>query len=210
MITGSVVVTALLCAAAASAEEHSRLFGVLPNYATVDAPPSGAGTNIVPPITKKQLFHLADMSSYDPAVFPFVALKTSLGAGGSDAAFGNRYATALADNAIANFMKIAVLPSLTNQDSRYYRSGEGGVFRRIVYAARTSVITRTRDGGTAFNISAVGGNLAAAGISNLYYAREDRTVSGTMSRWGSQMMWGVVSRELKEFWPDIRAKLHKD
>ena len=198
----------MVCAAApVSAEEQGRLFGVLPNYATVDR--RTAPGEEVPPISNKQLFKLADLSSYDPAVFPFVGLKTALGAGGSDSPFGTRYAMALADNAVANLMKIAIVPSLTNQDSRYFRSGEGGVFRRLAYAAKTSVVTRKRSGGTTFNISAVGGNLAAAGISNLYYDPADRTFSGTMSRWGTQMMWGVVSREMKEFWPDIREKLRR-
>jgi hypothetical protein len=106
-------------------------------------------------------------------------------------------------------MTTAVVPSLTNEDARYFRSGEGGLFRRMAYAASRSVVTRTRSGGSTFNVSEVGGNLAAAGLSNLYYGPADRTVSGTMSRWGTQVMWDTVANELKEFWPDIRAKLHK-
>ena len=193
----------------AFAEEHGRLFGLLPNYTTVDERPTPGAETATPPISNRQLFKLADLSSYDPAVFPFVAFKTALGAGGSDSAFGGRYATALADNAIANFMKIAIVPSLTNEDSRYFRSGEGGMFHRLAYAASRSVVTRTRTGGTTFNISKIGGNLAAAGLSNLYYSPADRTIAGTMSRWGTQMMWGTLSNELKEFWPDIRANLHR-
>jgi len=34
-------------------------------------------------------------------------------------------------------------------------------------------------------------------------------VAGTMSRWGTQVMWDTVANELKEFWPDIHAKLRK-
>jgi hypothetical protein len=49
----------------------------------------------------------------------------------------------------------------------------------------------------------------AAGISNAYYAPGDRTVGGTLARWGMQVLWDTVSNELKEFWPDIRRKMRK-
>src|SRR5262249_22714278 len=107
------------------------------------------------------------------------------------------------------FLTSAIVPSLTKQDSRYFRSGEGGVFRRIAYAASRSIVTRTRSGHGAFNISEVGGNLAAAGGSNLYHDPADRTSAGTMSRWGLQVMGDTLGNELKEFWPDIHAKLRR-
>jgi hypothetical protein len=50
---------------------------------------------------------------------------------------------------------------------------------------------------------------AAAGLSNVYYSPADRTVGATMSRWGTQVMWDTVANELKEFWPDISAKLRR-
>src|SRR5207237_3302320 len=116
---------------------------------------------------------------------------------------------AFADNAIGNFMTTAVVPSLTGEDSRYYRRGEGGLFSRLAYAASRSVVTRTRSGGATFNIAEVAGTAAAAGLSTIYYSTADRTVGGTVSRWGTQIMWDTVANELKEFWPDIRARLHR-
>jgi hypothetical protein len=47
----------------------------------------------------------------------------------------------------------------------------------------------------------------AAGISNAYHPPEDRTWSGTASRWGIQVMWDTLTNELKEFWPDIRRRI---
>ena len=83
------------------------------------------------------------------------------------------------------------------------------MFSRLGYAASRSVVTRTRAGDATFNISEVAGTAAAASLSNLYYSPADRTISGTMTRWGTQVMWDTVANELKEFWPDIRSKLHK-
>jgi hypothetical protein len=208
-LTGCLIAaTALVCAdAPAFAEEHGRLFGVFPNYTTVEErSASGAPSADAPAISRAHSFKLASQSSFDPVVFPYVGLVTALGGNQN---YRERYIRAFADTSAGNFMTTALVPSLTNQDARYYRSGDGGVFRRIAYAASRSVVTRKRSGGSAFNVSEIGGNLAAAGLSNLYYDPADRTVSGTMSRWGTQVMWDTVANGLKEFWPDIRAKLHK-
>jgi hypothetical protein len=207
-VIGCLVATAMVCAPApAAAEEHGRLFGVLPNYTTVDSTAAdGTPSGDAPAVSRTHLFKLASESTFDPVVYPYVGLVTALGGNQN---YRERYMRAFADNSIGNFMTTAMVPSLTNQDPRYFRSGQGGVFRRIAYAASRSVVTRTRSGQTTFNVSEIGGNLAAAGLSNLYYGPADRTVAGTASRWGTQVMWDTVANELKEFWPDIRAKLHK-
>jgi hypothetical protein len=49
----------------------------------------------------------------------------------------------------------------------------------------------------------------AAAISNLYYPPEARSPADTLTRWGTQIMWDTLSNELKEFWPDIRRKIHR-
>ena len=175
---------------------------MLPNYTTVDSA-------FVPKETTREAFRIASLSTFDPVVFPFIGLTTALGQGASGQPYGERYATAFADNAIGNFLTTAIVPSLTHEDSRYYRRGEGGVFSRLAYAASRSVITRTRSGATTFNISEVAGTAAAAGLSNIYYSPADRTAGGTLARWGTQIMWDTVANELKEFWPDIRSKFHR-
>jgi len=186
---------------AADAAEADRMFGVLPNYTTVDG-------GSAPTLTTREAFRLASLSTFDPAIYPFVGMTTLLGQDSSDRSYNARYATAFADNSIGNFMTTAVVPSLAHQDSRYFRRGEGGVFGRVAYAASRSVVTRTLDGRAAFNISELGGNFAAAGLSNIYYSPADRTMSGTISRWGAQVMWDTLANEMKEFWPDIRIRLH--
>ena len=190
-------------------EDKNRIFGVLPNYSTVER-----HTN-VPPLTTKSTFKMFALGSFDPYVFPFVAFTAGIAQLDNDepswgpgvGAFGKRYATAFSDNAIGNFMTSAVAPTLLHQDPRYFVLGEGSVLRRAGYALSRSVITRTRAGRRTFNLSEVGGNLAAAGISNAYHPPEDRTWSGTASRWGMQVLWDTLTNELKEFWPDIRRRI---
>ena len=191
----------------AFAEEHGRPFGLLPNYTTVDERSAGgAPASDQPTISATHSYKIAALSSFDPVVYPFVGFTTSLG--GNDH-YRERYMRAFADNSVGNFMTTAVVPSLTNEDARYFRSGQGGLLRRVAYAASRSVVTRKWSGGSAFNVSEIGGNLAAAGLSNLYYGPADRSVTDTMSRWGTQVMWDTVANELKEFWPDIRRAIHR-
>jgi hypothetical protein len=79
---------------------------------------------------------------------------------------------------------------------------------RAGYAACRTVITRRRSGQAEFNLSGIRGKGVAAAVSNLYYPAEDRSAAQTLLRWGTQVMWDAVSNELKEFWPDIRRKVH--
>jgi hypothetical protein len=72
-----------------------------------------------------------------------------------------------------------------------------------------SAVTRTDAGGSQFNVSEIGGNLLAAGLSNVYYPAGSRSVSNTLTRWGTQVMWDTLANELKEFWPDFHRKIRK-
>ena len=186
-------------------EEHlppsPHMFGVLPNYATVEEGETAAS------ITTPQTFQMAARGSFDPYVFPFVGVVSAMKHAPGQS-YAQRYMTSLADNSIGNFLTTAVMPLAMSQDPRYFESGKGSVPRRIGYAASRSLITRSRAGTAQFNVSELGGNAIAATLSNLYYTPAERTVTGTLSRWGMQVLWDTLSNEMKEFWPDIRAKLH--
>src|SRR5207253_8616670 len=91
-----------------------RILGVLPNYTTVE---DGAAFQA---ITIRQMFQMAAMGSFDPYVFPFVALVAELGPGREGAGFATRYQMTLADNSIGNFLTTAIVPSLVGQDPRYF------------------------------------------------------------------------------------------
>jgi hypothetical protein len=189
-------------AADEQAHKPDRMFGVLPNYSTVE------GAHQVSPITTKQAFMMAAQNTFDPYVYPFVGVVAALGVGQTTIKFPRRYATAMTDNVIGNFMTTAVLPSLLHQDPRYFELGTGSFLHRAAYAASRSVITRSRSGARQFNVSEIGGNGLAAMFSNVYYPSADRSALGVATRWGSQVMWDTLSNELKEFWPDVRRKIH--
>src|SRR5262249_36697849 len=78
-----------------SNRQPDRLFGVLPNYTTVES------ANL-PPIDTRQTFVMASYSSFDPFVFPFVGLVAAVAQvtdqesswGGGPQAYAKRYAMA--------------------------------------------------------------------------------------------------------------------
>ena len=187
-----------------------RLFGVLPNYGTVE------DATTVSAITPKETFRMAALNSFDPYVFPFVGAIAAVAQvenqekslGRRPGAYAVRYATSLADSSISSFLTSAIVPTLLQQDPRYFELRQGGVWHRALYAASRTLITRSRSGETQFNLSGIGGNAVAAALSNLYYPSGDDSTAQTLTRWGTQVMWDAVSNELKEFWPDIRRKMH--
>jgi hypothetical protein len=186
-----------------SGKTGDRIFGVLPNYTTVE------GATRIQPVSTKQKFHMFVQDSFDPYVFPYIGVVAALGQGQGTSGYVRRYAMALADNSIGNVLTEAAVPSALHQDPRYFQLGRGGLLHRAGYALSRIVVTRGDAGGLQFNVSEVGGNFLATGISNLYYPAGDRSITNTLTRWGSLVMWDALSNELKEFWPDIRRKIRK-
>jgi len=186
-------------------EAGTRMFGVLPNYTTIehatDVQPIGAGRK----------FQMAALNSFDPYVYPFVAVVAAVDVryGSGPSAYAKQYFASFADNSIGNFMTTAVMPSLLHLDPRYFQRGTGSGPSRVAYAASRILVTRSDAGRTRFNASEVAGNAAAAALSNVYYPTVERTAAATLSRWGMQLMWDGLANEMKEFWPDVRRKLHR-
>ena len=116
---------------------------------------------------------------------------------------------ALLDGTSESFLVQAIFPSIFRADPRYYQDGRGTFWRRPGYAVSRTAVTRSDSGRTRFNISELAGSAAAAAISNTYHPAGGRNVPNTMETWATMMGWDAVSDLLKEFWPDIRRKLHQ-
>jgi hypothetical protein len=68
------------------------------------------------------------------------------------------------------------------------------------------VLTRTDSGGTSFNFSEILGNGMEAGLANLYYPPQERSLHNTAVNWASQLEAASLNNLVREFWPDIRRK----
>src|SRR5262249_51564060 len=93
-----------------------HMFGVLPNYSTVEDPTD------VAPIGPGAKFKMASQNTFDPYVYPFVGFVATLnhtyGSGASG--YLKQYAASLTDNSVGNVLTTAVLPSVLHQDPRYF------------------------------------------------------------------------------------------
>jgi hypothetical protein len=104
---------------------NDRLFYALPNFLSLE----NAGQ--VSPLTTKQKFSVVARSSFDYVVYPWYGFLAGIsqaensepGFGQGFGGYGKRFASALADGTIENFMTGAVLPSLLHQDPRFFSRG---------------------------------------------------------------------------------------
>lgn len=160
-------------------EEKQRVLKVIPNfYVTYD--PHAV------PLDSRQKFKLAWRSTIDPVNFGIIGMIAGIqqaqnsfsGYGQGAQGYGKRYGASFADFAAGTFIGSAILPSVLKQDPRYFYKGTGSHRSRFLYAVANSVVCKGDNGQWQPNYSNVLGNLAAGGISNLYYPAENRNGPG--------------------------------
>ncbi|HLW98483.1 MAG TPA: hypothetical protein VKR82_07550 [Candidatus Acidoferrales bacterium] len=192
--------------------KNDRIFGVIPNHNTVE------GAQEIKPISSKEKFKLAAESTLDPYSFLIAGILAGEGQATNDeptwgrgfVGFTKRYGASVADQTVGPLMTTGLFPSLFHQDPRYFQLGHGGFKHRFNYALVRLFVTRTDSGNRQFNYSEFVGNAAAAGISNVYYPKADRTLEHNLDEYATQVAVDLLGNELKEFWPDIRRKVfHK-
>ena len=164
-------------------------------------------------------FKAVTRSSFDPAQFAWYGLLAGIsqadnsepGYGQGAQGYAKRYGAAFGDGVIEGYMVGAAMPALFRQDPRYFQSGKGGFWRRTYYAVSRIVVTRGDSGNNQFNASEILGSALGAGISTYsYHPHADKTLRNTADVWGTQMSYDALSFVVKEFWPDIRRKIHKN
>ena len=94
-------------------------------------------------------------------------------------------------------------PAALHQDTRYYTLSKGPFAKRLGYAFSRIAITRTDSGHETFNASEILGAGAFAGVANLYYPSQERTVTKTYQRWITNLAIDGCTFAFKEVWPDI-------
>lgn len=160
-------------------EEQQRVLGILPNFYVSYIP------NAVP-LTSKQKFRLATRTVVDPFTFVFVGGAAGIqqaqnhfrGYGQGAEGYAKRFGAGYGDTVSGTFIGGAILPSLLKQDPRYFYKGTGSTASRFLYAVANAFICKGDNRRWQPNYSNMLGNLAAGGISNLYYPPQDRNGVG--------------------------------
>lgn len=177
------------------AEEHQRVLGFVPNfYVSYEKDPA--------PLTAKMKFELALKLSTDPVtaagIVGFAGIRQAADSpnyGQGWGAYGKRLGSTAADGFSDIMIGGAILPSLLHQDPRYFYQGTGSTGSRIRHAVFSPFVARSDSGKWMPNYSSLGGNLASAGLSNLYFPRSNRGVGlvfgnfaiGTAERIGASL-----------------------
>jgi len=189
-------------------QERQRILGVIPNFNTTDVENAA-------PLTPRQKFRLAFRSAMDPFQFVVAAGDAGISQAENDFAgygqgaqgYGKRFGAAYADQFSGVIWGGAIFPVLLKEDPRYFRRGKGSFKSRLFYSISTTLWTKNDDGSWGPNYANVLGNLAAGGLSNLYYPSTDRGVGLTFQRAFTVTAEGALGAVVVEFWPDISSRL---
>jgi hypothetical protein len=190
-------------------ELHQRIGGVVPNFnAVLD------GSSV--PLTPGQKMRASFRSAVDPYQFLLAGISSAIGqANHSHAAYGEgmegygkRFGASFTDQFNGTILGNGVFPSLFHQDARYFRMGTGSVGKRLLYSVGTTVRCKGDNGKWQPSYSNLLGNLAAGGISNLYYPAADRGLELTIQQGLTVTAEGAIGALLIEFYPDIRKHFH--
>jgi hypothetical protein len=156
-------------------QEKQRVLGFVPNFYV-------SYVSDAAPLTAKQKFELAWKTTLDPVNFAITGVIAGLeqsqdafeGYGQGSQGYAKRFGAVYADGAAATFIGGAILPTVFKQDPRYFYKGTGTKKSRALYAIANAVICKGDNGKWQPAYSGILGSLAAGGISNLYYDKEDR------------------------------------
>lgn len=191
--------------------QPKRILGVMQNYRAVSA-----GTH-PPPFTPREAFMVATRNSFDYSSFVFVGV-TSLLAEGTDAhpqlgkGVGGYWAytwRGYVDKTDGNYWVDFIMPAVFHQDERYYAKGEGGVWKRSVYAASRVLITPDFHGKDVFNTSEVLGRGVSQAISLSYYPSQSQTAGAFAQKFGYALGRDAITNVFRELWPDVNARLSR-
>jgi hypothetical protein len=182
------------------AEEKQRILGLIPNFYT-------SYVYDAAPLTTKQKFSLAAHGTFDPVALMGIAINAGIeqannsfaGYGQGAAGYNKRFAARFADGRTSDILSHAVFPSLFHQDPRYYYQGSGSFQSRLFHAVSFAFVIRGDSGRNMPNYSYILGDLASAGLSNLYYPRADRGAKLVFTNAAIGLAGLVSSRIIREF-----------
>jgi hypothetical protein len=156
-------------------QETQRVLGVFPNFRVSYLPDAA-------PLNSRQKFQLTWKTVADPTRFASLGVVAAIqqarndygGFGGGFGGYAKRctalYATILTGSLISNVL----MPTVFQQDPRYFYKGTGSTSSRVGYAISRAVVRKGDNGRWQPDYSRILGHLTSGAISNFYYPAEDR------------------------------------
>ncbi len=181
-------------------EEQQRVLGVFPNFYASYAPNAE-------PLSATQKYRLAWRFTNDPVAYAMAGAiaggeqpHSFRGYGPGMTGYDKRFGAAYGDGMVSTMVGQALLPAVFHQDPRYFVKGTGSVSSRVLYAVASMVMCKGDNKRWQVNYSNILGNVAGAGVSNLYYpAGSRRGLSAVVQGSMSSTALGAVGGLFQEF-----------
>jgi hypothetical protein len=161
-------------------EIGQRALGIFPNFYVVYDPHFA-------PLSTRLKYKLAIKAATDPVTFGAAVFIAGINQAADTPGYvqgakgyGQRVGAAYANGASDILIGGAILPSLLHQDPRYFYQSTGTTKSRVIHALESPFIAKGDDGQPQFNYSSIGGDLASASLSTLYYPPTDRGASNVL------------------------------
>jgi hypothetical protein len=122
--------------------------------------------------------------------------------------YGIRFANYYGSATVASMLQMGG-EDLLHEDNFYYGSGERGVWRRLKYAVKSSVLARGSDGTQHFSISQVGSTAGAAFISRVWQPRSSDSAGDGAVSFGIAMATNAGVNVVREFLPDVTRRVFR-
>jgi len=124
-------------------------------------------------------------------------------------AFGQRLGASAIRDISENVLAESFFAPVFHQDPRYYIMGDGhNFFKRAVYAATRTLITRTDGGRETPNFSLIAGNAAGSAITVAYYPSNNTSFTEVAKTFGGSMGGSALGFVVTEFIADALEAAH--
>ena len=122
--------------------------------------------------------------------------------------YGRRLLSGYGRQVIANTTGLGVLFA-DHEDPRHYPTGQHGMWKRGLYAARETFVAHRTSGGEMPAYSRILGIYTAGFVSNAWYPARESNTRSALYRGSTALASNMVWQLLKEFWPDAHRKLRR-
>jgi hypothetical protein len=124
-------------------------------------------------------------------------------------AFGQRLGAAAIRNISEGVFSRSLFAPVFREDPRYYIMGRGNnFFKRTIYAATRTIVTRTDSGHATPNFALLAGNAAGAALTATYYPAKNTTSGEVAKTFGTSVGGSAVGFIVTEFIADALEYAH--
>ena len=123
-------------------------------------------------------------------------------------AYGDRFASSMGQRAVSNTISFGV-GALRGEDPRYFPSGQSGISARIGNALAQTFVAHTDQGGRTMAIGRVAGAFGGGFVSRTWQPEGHGILWPGFKSGAMSLTSGAVSNVIREFWPDMKKRLHK-